>query len=126
MTWYWYELPPIDWWPIPTVKTVHEQSRRWLETDEGMNNGEIPELSGMWVEAQAVARKFTHWEGDVRQGPFVLFGPSESGEAMIATGFAWKQDNNGTTFIVNRFPFPQLDQNQWVDRGAAGRKRSLA
>jgi hypothetical protein len=50
------------------------------------------------------------WEGDVRGEPYVAGLPgAESGDdhnIMIA----WKQDNNGDTFVVSPFELPYLKE----------------
>ena len=48
------------------------------------------------------------WEGDYRAGnePRVFWLPAES---EFLYGFVWKQDNNGTIFVVSPRPLPWLD-----------------
>lgn len=48
------------------------------------------------------------WEGDVRDdliGRFLI--PVEDG---FAVGFIWKQENNGTCFIVSPVSLPHLEE----------------
>lgn len=59
-----------------------------------------------WEEAKSSA--YEHgWEGDCRQGPSIFWLPDETG---FSYGFVFKQDNNGTTFIVSPKRLP------WIER----------
>jgi hypothetical protein len=45
------------------------------------------------------------WEGDFRGSAYVFWIPDEHN---MRYGFVWKQDNNGTTFVVSPVPLPHL------------------
>ncbi|MGY4437046.1 hypothetical protein ACVWWO_009523 [Bradyrhizobium sp. F1.13.1] len=46
------------------------------------------------------------WEGDVRQGPFIAGMPSGDERHFL---IGWKQDNNGTTYIVSPYRLPWIE-----------------
>jgi len=46
------------------------------------------------------------WEGDFTDGPFICGWPT--GEPEAAWGFAWKQDNNGETWVLTTEPLHDL------------------
>lgn len=53
------------------------------------------------------AERSAGWEGDFAQVPRVFAVPNpESNE--VSFGYAWKQDNNGTTFVAAPFAMPHL------------------
>jgi hypothetical protein len=66
----------------------------------------LEEFSTLLTAAQKAATALG-WEGDTSAGPFVLFTPSEP--AARLTGIAWKQNNNGQTFVMSLHPIPSLD-----------------
>ena len=63
-----------------------------------------------WEKAQKIAQELG-WEGDIREGPYVSMLPvvSDWSEILIA----WKQDNNGTTFIAAPYRLPGLEREGW-------------
>lgn len=46
------------------------------------------------------------WEGDFREGPFVM---PVLVELEVGYAFVWKQENNGSTFVISPVPLPYLD-----------------
>jgi hypothetical protein len=64
--------------------------------------------------AYALAR-LVHWEGDIREGPFVSMLPFP-GNNWSAPIIAWKQDNNGTTFIASPVSLPWVEAvcESWI------------
>jgi hypothetical protein len=110
-TFYIYDLQPIDdgWDLLPSVATVLYR----LTTEEA----EYP-MSGMdgyisdvfwvdWQRARQEARR-AGWEGDFAEVPRVVFLPDpDLGE--FAYGFAFKQRNNGTTFVASPKRLPWLE-----------------
>jgi len=46
------------------------------------------------------------WEGDYREGPFVM---PVLIELEVGYAFVWKQDNNGSTFVLSPVPLPYLE-----------------
>jgi len=55
-------------------------------------------VNDLLAAAQKLALKHG-WEGDTIQGPFLSAIPHEDGNADLV--LAWKQSNNGTTFIAS-------------------------
>jgi hypothetical protein len=113
-----YSCTPIDhhWEFLKTVKETaaelgameaelrFESGRRELYLDIS-----VEVFLNAWEEAKELAGQ-NGWEGDFRGEPRVLWLPMETG---FDYGFAFKQDNNGTTFIVTPVRLP------WVERFAS-------
>lgn len=75
---------------------------------------EWPEL---WESVQAAARQMG-WEGDIREGPSVTVLPREPGEYEPGHVIvAWKQHNNGTTFLASpiRLPWLETEDAEWEE-----------
>lgn len=99
-------LPPIDWWgTLPTLEQVlgkAEPAEVRRETER------------LWAQAQTVARKHG-WEGDVRGSVYVVtevtrtFTPPTVSETATIAGVVWKQENNGTCFLVSLLPMAAED-----------------
>jgi len=111
-----YARGPIDFWDgwltedeyLTPVKKVYSWG-----PDAQRNDVEYQDLK---KAAFKLARK-VGWEGDIRpdSGPFVAGLPGDEigmdGNIMIA----WKQDNNGETFIVSPFRLQWLeDGDNWI------------
>lgn len=92
---YVYELGPVDYWQglIPIEQLADEYLAR--------------DLYRFAMRAAFMVAKSTSWEGDFREGPFAFGLPTGDCDAALAV--AWKQDNNGTTFVASPFPLPWLD-----------------
>lgn len=88
-----YQAAPIDFWhgAVPLVRALAELPEREAR--------ELLLLFAGCVRWLARAEGCT-WEGDFREGPFVFHVPSP-GDSGMAAGFAWKQDNNGATFLCS-------------------------
>ena len=61
-----------------------------------------------WAQAWSLARigaRELRWEGDIRtgEGPFVSMLPQTEPDRPTPFIIAWKQDNNGMTFIASPF-----------------------
>lgn len=113
---YGYSVVPIDmgWDMLPTKQAFRD--RLVLEyTAFRQSDGSEPYISpegfdALWEEAQRAAYDTVHsWEGNVRDEVHVFFVPDES---EFGIGFVWKQENNGTTFIVSTVPLPHLEKLQ--------------
>lgn len=112
MSWKAYAIIPIDWaWEF--LPSVEEAAARFAESDARlMVTGADYEPfyhADFWRHFETAKELATAegWEGDFRQGPRVFFLP---GEGEFEYGFVWKQDNNGTTFVVSPHPLTWLDQ----------------
>ena len=52
------------------------------------------------------------WEGDPKRGaewPLCRASPGQLRRCSVHYMIAWKQDNNGTTFVASPFPLPWLE-----------------
>jgi hypothetical protein len=110
-----YVIDAIDWWygwtPLERVlqQIVHDLINNHRQ--------EVPEtpysiehITNRWNQASNLARE-NGWEGDFRNdegGPWFCPLPiNDSGNSEYL--IAWKQDNNGTTFVVSPYPLPWLE-----------------
>lgn len=111
---YAYQLNPIDFWAGWTkakkaVRPVHFGPGEFIEAELDLIDPEVWERQ--WNLAQAAAAK-VGWEGDVRGEPYVI-GLPEDGAISGGGGrfiIGWKQDNNGTTFVVSPVRLPWLEE----------------
>lgn len=115
MTHFIYRIGPIDagWDYLPTVEEVAKKvaieniadatSKDPLHYESYEN---FDKFMDAFRSAKSIA-KCTGWEGDYRlyEGPRVFFLPSES---TFEYGFVWKQDNNGSTFVISPIELPHL------------------
>ena len=60
------------------------------------------------------------WGGDIRTGEtiYVFALPPSGQECGMDVGFVWKQDNNGTTFVLSPRRLPWLDEYMIIDTPA--------
>lgn len=109
MNWFAYELSPLDygWEHLKTVsETVCDLAKiddsSWPPPD--INSDDIKQFLSDWELAKAEATRIG-WEGDFRHEPVVIWLPDETG---FDYGFVFKQDNNGTTYVVSPVAMPWL------------------
>jgi|GEM_PF-1324182 len=116
-SWIAYAMPPMDhgWSFLPTVEAtavdIASREAAFMARGgaaKGILGQEISIASFLsdWEDAKAAAAG-NGWEGDFRHDPVVIWLPNESG---FEYAFAFKQDNNGTSFIVSRRAIPWLEQ----------------
>jgi hypothetical protein len=91
-----YETGPIDHW------------RGWTSLEDYVGClqrdgvAERRHLFDFMFRAFTVASRCSHWEGDIRYGHVFVSGmPPEHCDCSSYLVIAWKQDNNGTTFIAS-------------------------
>lgn len=104
---YLYRVEPLDYWdlliPIESLIT------------ENPEYGSSVDLNHLLIQAMEIAYKLSKkpeylWDGDVEC--IYLFGlPTRPNEASnkFVHGFAWKQLNNGTTFICSPYELPWMN-----------------
>lgn len=109
-----YRLAPIDFW----VGWNHKNDLfREITTEElAYEFRDIEEWNWLWAVASALARRIG-WEGDIREGPYVSMLPNAGCDPECSVLIAWKQDNNGTTFIASPYRLPWLEDGyvEFVD-----------
>lgn len=113
MTWKSYCISPIDfrWEYLPTVEEI---ASKFAHADAAAvvhgNTYHSPELTRFLADFEAAKKLASegYWEGDYRNSPVVFFLPTE---CEFQYAFAWKQDNNGSTFIVSPVALPWLDEH---------------
>jgi hypothetical protein len=126
-----YCLPPIDFWAgWQKISDVYR-----IETPDEVGFYEFrdpDEWRRLWAQAKPLAQRLG-WEGDFREGPFVSVLPT--GDCDCSILIAWKQDNNGTTFVASPYRLPWLENGhvefvdsdrepEWVEK--ARRRLGLA
>ena len=115
---YVYETNPIDFWA--GWQLVHEICKipphisdllnpdANLDDDCGFHSPDY--ISAIDVAAFFTAAKWTArkigWEGDISWGPYISMLPQNESDCLFM--LAWKQANNGTTFIASPFELPWL------------------
>jgi hypothetical protein len=102
---YVYSLPPLDDWQ-GWMKAKGAKTNPYTGTDD------LPEANiehETFLRNALAAARQAGWEGDFREGPFISVLPDPN-NMCSAVYVGWKQDNNGTTFIVSPFPLPHLDE----------------
>ena len=106
-----YVIPPIDfgWEHLPTVQDTLKAIKR--DEDIRADGGELYDLayrsekfSKDWEEAVTVAKSMG-MSSDFRQEPSVFWMPSE---LQMEYGFVFKEDSNGTTYVVSQLEMPWL------------------
>ena len=99
-----YAIDPIDFWA--GWLTEKEYTDRLPEKFAYTGDAEqmLEGFKGFRDAAFGFAKLFFGWDGDIREGPFVIGVPNDKCEVIVA----WKQDNNGTTFIASPHRLPWL------------------
>ncbi len=110
---YVYRTFPIDFWYgwTPFLEVLKDALN-----DEQYIPINPKELLARLQQAQLVAREQLCWDGDIRGGfghhdggPWVAPLPAKSGGYEFL--LAWKQDDNGMTFVISPQPL------QWLEQG---------
>ncbi|QGJ73801.1 hypothetical protein [Sinorhizobium meliloti] len=93
-----YELAPIDFW------------NGWQTEAEYLPKNEKEEIDA-YRRFRERAQELAHragWEGDVRFGPYVSALPNPETSMPSDFMIAWKQENNGTTYVASPYELPWL------------------
>ncbi len=112
--WHVYETLPIafDWGHLPKVDDVAkrlggiEAIMRAAGEDHYIEGTSLDVFLNAW-EAAKMAASDHGWEGDFRAGSVVMWIP-EKDRGGFRPGFVFKQDNNGSTFVVSPVELPHL------------------
>ncbi len=108
-----YAITPLDfgWNRLRTVKEylklLIEQDDEGDDSPAGLRKRVTDFLDRL--DAALERGKKEGWEGDFRAGhePRVIELP---GDVSTALAFVWKQDNNGTTFVISEEPLAYLER----------------
>ena len=119
-----YSLSPIDdWrgWQKPedlfraTIDTSPDANP--AGKDEPLGAFEPHRWARAWTSARAAARKL-QWKGDIRPGggPYITILPAAEPGGLPLFVIAWKQQDNGTTFVASpvRLPWLEVEGNEWL------------
>ena len=110
MNWYTYEVPPIDigWENMRTVQETASILTTRMHGGASKNDITPSDLQSFlyaWESAKEEA-SINGCEGDFRNEPVVIWIPNDT---EFNYGFAFKQDNNGTTYVVSPVSMPWLE-----------------
>jgi hypothetical protein len=112
MTWHTYEVPPIDFgWE--NLNSVQEIASRLLEKSLGsklkndIDDSDLQSFLRSWNSAKEAASE-KGWDGDLSLEPVVMWIPNHT---EFNYGFALKQDNNGTTYVISPVRMPWLESD---------------
>ena len=102
MNWHTYETSPIDmgWENLKTVQeTITDLVERMKGSDRknDIDPSDLNSFLRSWEGAKNAAAE-KGWEGDFRHEPCVFWVPAET---EFSYGFVFKQDSNGTTYVVS-------------------------
>lgn len=96
-----YQIAPIDlWWGVHTLKSLKKQLKKLHGPKDITRHIIMNDLEVFMENCKEEVKKAvgSYWDGDVREGPFVFSIPYD---VEMKLGFAWKQDNNGTTYVCS-------------------------
>jgi hypothetical protein len=109
MDWIVYQIPPMDagWNFWSTLETVRSESLLVdiCGGDENIYDYELRDFDRILLEASSAAQGMG-WNGEFRIDPHVFWLPDFG---VPKYGFAWKEENNGTTYVASPQSLPHLD-----------------
>lgn len=102
---YQYMLPPIDGF-IGAIQL--DEFKKSLEISDHREESEYFSKGAgrILAELELEMKTLKEWEGDIRNKEIYVFAVPDEMETSI--GLVWKQDNNGTTFIISPVELPHL------------------
>jgi len=103
---YVYSASPIDWWQGWIDLSKHELSDFATNDEDDFGINFATEATDFLDHAKRRAAD-QGWEGDIIQGPFLSAMPDPDNNCSRFV-VAWKQYNNGTTWIASELPLPYL------------------
>lgn len=107
-----YGVEPIDaWLAWSDEEQLKASVDRWCSSER---------RSGFWAfyeafrdQSMEIARSLG-WQGDIREGPFVAGVPTFEIRNTSLFMVAWKQDDDGLTFIASPVRLPWLESKEAV------------
>lgn len=114
-----YMTNPIDFWngwhhPDEVFAVTRVTNSDWKFAGENETKLNAEEYFNFLGKAKKGA-KALGWEGDMSEGPYVTMIPNVEGGNYPDFIVAWKQSNNGTTFVASPYHLPWLISNDpWV------------
>lgn len=104
---YQYMIPPID--GFIGVIQLDEFKKSLEKSDYREESKYFSEGAGrILAELEKEMKTLKEWEGDIRNKEIYVFAVPDEMETSI--GLVWKQDNNGTTFIISPVELPHLQK----------------
>lgn len=120
---YAYHLAPVDfgWEYLPSFLQASEIAAR-IDAENNLHDrgpytvddhlSNLRRLHMAFNEAREKAEA-VGWEGDYREFPRVFMLPEPGGFEMLFA-FVWKQDNNGSTFLVSPIELPAYKEHSMI------------
>lgn len=104
---YVYKKGPIDDWSgwLTYDEYIKIAKSRMSDLNEAALAAKI---SSLRKDAERLAKEIG-WEGDFSMGPFYSAIPGTDGNPDSCLLIAWKQPNDGTTFVASPFRLTWLD-----------------
>jgi hypothetical protein len=104
-----YKLPPIDAWDgMVTLGQYFAISHLQDRYEDLQLSQHFDNVLRLLFRGMECARRYGDWEGDVAHGVFISAVPTEDGECKLM--LAWKQSNNGDTYVVSEMALPWLGE----------------
>ncbi len=119
--WFVYQTEPLDF--FFGLSSLEHAAKDALAMDDGYGRERLmTSLVKQAMEAAYVVSKAkgSYWEGDIRASELYVFGIPDPENHGVRHGFIWKQDNNGTTFIVSPVQIPWLEDSLLVEQPRTG------
>ena len=108
---YIYAIAPIDFWngwqsAEEIVSLDHNFD--WINEIKFVD----PDSYFSFLRKAKHAALMAGWEGDMSDGPYISMLPDDGDPGPCKFMIAWKQSNNGTTFIASPFELPWLGDSE--------------
>lgn len=109
-----YVTTPIDYWEgwtlLDKFLDVHSIDEEDAEPFADVRREAAVNHLMPFLDKAYAAAKERGWDGDFREGPYVSGIPPRRGTFDPTFVLGWKQDRNGTTFVVSPYEMPWLDR----------------
>ena len=105
---YVYCLNPIDYWNgwhLASDIVCMDMNVDWVCEGTRID----PEIFFTKLRVAKVGARKLGWEGDISCGPYISALPVDDPGSPCPIMIAWKQSNNGTTFVASPYELPWLN-----------------
>lgn len=107
---FFYQLPPIDWWPGTTTFDLNEQRARASSQPSSADYWLTEQVELAKAIVKALDRGMPIFEGwgmssTIRERRYGSLPGDQTTEVWVAI----KEENNGTTYIASPVALPNLD-----------------
>jgi hypothetical protein len=105
---YKYVCPPIDWFYGCMSLSQFLSKTSFIDNNFGVIEG-LNELSKTIKLLTSEMKSMPMWEGDIIGDIYVFALPNPNSSTMDV-GFIWKQESNGTTFVLSPIKLDWLQE----------------